>query len=457
VRKALYLSLLLVISGCSFFSAHQSKEPFSGYVGNHDKMQNTVYVFIHGIFGDSRDTWKNSDGTYFWELLPKEKGDRYDNANKYVVGYPSSILPKLFESSFDTDDAAEHIKLKLESDNVIEDHERIIFVAHSMGGLAVIKLLTRYHELSEKVPLAFFYATPFEGADIANIAKFVIDNPGLSDMAMLNKGEMNRVLKSLDDDWKAAIEKGYIKTKAYCAYEDIPTAGELIVTRRSATRPCNGVATKIPANHIAIVKPNDKKSTSLDAFRVAVKTLPTTIEKNRKISGAGIDVQVGDVTFLESPSPDKVRVIIPIKTIALEKNNSKGNSIIYGMITLHDVAKLENNSTPNITTKNCKEVSSCIDSHLLDFYDNPPIVRGDTRDTKLTSWTVDIPKKIKAIRVWVQIYQKERDEFFCEKDAEHPVTAGHIPYLKVVDKQGQVAPTQGCYFAKSHEIFRVKL
>src|SRR4029077_15344359 len=97
-----------------------------------------------------------------------------------------------------------------------EDHKRVIFLSHSMGGLVVRQYLLTKHDLS-RVAMLYFYATPTSGSDLTRIAPVISTNPQLRAMLPL---EGNDFLQSIQDSWINWQQAQTIPS--FCAYETIP-------------------------------------------------------------------------------------------------------------------------------------------------------------------------------------------------------------------------------------------
>jgi pimeloyl-ACP methyl ester carboxylesterase len=200
-----------------------------------------VIVFVPGIFGDAFDSWKNSNGKHFYDFVSEDK-EVFDKTDIYVYGFDSTY----FEGGFNIGQIAENLHARL-LDKGIFNYDRVIFVAHSMGGLVVQKLLLNFPDDSKNVPLVYFFSTPQEGAEIANIAHLFLPNNALNNLI---PSDQNTFLTELDRDWKKQKEKKNILTVINCAYENKDTSGVRIVSRSSATRLCEGDVSAINANHI---------------------------------------------------------------------------------------------------------------------------------------------------------------------------------------------------------------
>jgi pimeloyl-ACP methyl ester carboxylesterase len=201
-------------------------------------------VFVHGIFGDTIGTWTNSNGTSFFELIrsdPKLAG----NVDIFAFGFMSNMIQA---GSLDIQEAAnklhEHLKY-----HGVNDYPAVVFVAHSMGGLVVLRTLLTHREIIERVPVMVFYATPQYGSEITAIATHVANNPALEQML---PADGNGSLRSMIDEWKSLAKRPPIR----CAYEKKTTGGVNVVPWTSATPLCEGAPAAISEDHLGIVKPD---------------------------------------------------------------------------------------------------------------------------------------------------------------------------------------------------------
>jgi pimeloyl-ACP methyl ester carboxylesterase len=146
---------------------------------------------------------------------------------------------------------ADQFRGSLDDRRVFDDHQRVVFVSHSMGGLVVRQfLLTKRERLAK---MLYFYATPTNGSELTNAAHELSNNPQLRGMLPL---EGNELLQSIQSGWL-----GWDAVKnlpSYCAYETLPTFGVMVVSMSSATALCNEDLDPIAANHVDIVKPKDR-------------------------------------------------------------------------------------------------------------------------------------------------------------------------------------------------------
>jgi pimeloyl-ACP methyl ester carboxylesterase len=244
-----------------------------GYVrGGKDSHAQRVIIFIHGIFGDGTSTWTNAtNGAYFPALVRDDKS--FNGVDIWVHEFDS---PKLRRSNT-IDELADHLRKYLNNDNVIANHQELIFVCHSMGGLVARAYLLKYRDVApERVRMMYFFSTPTTGSDLANLAHLISSNPQLADMRKMTTDDAG-VLGVWEAQWSSSPFAQH--TLSYCAYELLPTDGVTVVQRESARHLCNTRPDPIERDHVNIVKPaNNTTDESYVAFREAYRD---TFEHNR--------------------------------------------------------------------------------------------------------------------------------------------------------------------------------
>jgi hypothetical protein len=224
-------------------------------------------VFVHGIFGSSTTTWSCSSSTTWPKLLKTD--DAFQNSDIYVAGYDTPY----HGNTMTIDEIVSNLKNRLDSDEVFSKHREVVFVAHSLGGLIVQKLLLTYRNLAGKVRFIYFYSTPQTGAQIAQLGNVFSSDPLLKQML---PGDSNDYLLSLENEWR---EAGFTDIRRYCAYEKKQLDGVLIVDRLSGTRECSDGVVAINEDHPNIVKPCTRNADSYIALRLAVQRNPIVPEK----------------------------------------------------------------------------------------------------------------------------------------------------------------------------------
>lgn len=230
--------------------------------GNKETRAKRVVIFIHGVFGNGVGTWTNNNGAYFPHLLTTDA--TFDGTDIWVHQFPSPTRGR----TYNIDELADQLRRRLDSDNVISNHEEIVFLAHSMGGLIARAYLLKSHEIEpERVRMLYFFGTPSTGSQVANLARVFSNNPQLVDLRPMTTNEPG-VLGVYQSLWKNSRLR---TVPTYCAYERRSTHGLQVVERASATSLCTMRDDPIDADHIGIVKPADTNDESYIAFRGAYR------------------------------------------------------------------------------------------------------------------------------------------------------------------------------------------
>jgi hypothetical protein len=217
-----------------------------------------------------------------------ERDPVFSDFDIYVYEYPT----KLFGDCLPITDLANNMRLHLKNSNVFEDHEQIIFLAHSMGGLLVRQFLLRNRDIAQKVPLVFFFATPTAGSALANVGSTLSQCSQVSDLRTL---DVNSYLGGQQSDWlSSGLQERVI---SYCAFETKSTVGTTLVNRSSATLLCTKDPDALPTDHVDTVKPRGPDDLSHMIVRTAIKDLPSPEIKNLDIGDQNQELrkQVGDL------------------------------------------------------------------------------------------------------------------------------------------------------------------
>lgn len=130
-----------------------------------------VFVFIHGIFSNSRSCWlyepadKNPAGAAYWPQLLVT-----DPALQQPSIYLAGFYTQLDSGKYDMVQAAQELIDALKADRVLEGRSQVIFVGHSTGGIMARYLLTHHSEqfVDKKIGLLLM-ASPSMGSKLANL------------------------------------------------------------------------------------------------------------------------------------------------------------------------------------------------------------------------------------------------------------------------------------------------
>jgi pimeloyl-ACP methyl ester carboxylesterase len=229
-----------------------------------------VIVLVHGILGSGRSTWRNpTTGTYWPDLLAKDPS--FHGFNIFIHEY---YTPRAADAS-SIDALADNMRDEF-LDSRIFDHEEVILLVHSMGGLIARAFAFRYQKAyAAQIKLMFFYATPTLGSDIANVFALLTRNPQAAKMKSIKSADY------LADQLRNWINAGP-QIPSYCAYEELPLLPlGVIVNIGSAAALCGSRLSPITANHEDIAKPRDADDPIHKVFRTAFREVHETVETFR--------------------------------------------------------------------------------------------------------------------------------------------------------------------------------
>lgn len=128
----------------------------------------TVFVFVHGIFSDSRTCWlykspeSPTKDQYWPEMVRYDQ--RLEHPSIYLGGYYTAVDA----GPYDAHQAAKELRDALKRDEVL-NKPKIVFIAHSTGGIIVRYLLYHNQDLFRNKQIGLvLYASPSVGAYLAD-------------------------------------------------------------------------------------------------------------------------------------------------------------------------------------------------------------------------------------------------------------------------------------------------
>ncbi|KAK2853297.1 hypothetical protein FQN49_005207 [Arthroderma sp. PD_2] len=139
------------------------------------------FIFVHGLGGGSRKTWSFSpDPKHYW---PKEwLGDdpEFRQVRIHSFGYRADWA-EMGESVLNIHDFGNSLLREVEGNpDIRRSKTKIVFVAHSMGGIVIKKAYILAREAPELKDLAgrihtlYFLATPHRGSDLAGLLEKIL-------------------------------------------------------------------------------------------------------------------------------------------------------------------------------------------------------------------------------------------------------------------------------------------
>jgi len=232
-----------------------------GYLTAEPKASATsVVVFIHGVLSNSHDAWTYTrwmGRNIFWPCLIAEE-PAFRDTNIFLYNYPTET----FTQSPSIDRVAHELRTDLVARKVFE-HAHITFVAHSMGGLVLSRMLLGLQDpgLLSRVRVVMFYGTPGAGADIARAASTLSSNVQFAEMGDPQK------LEKISDQWN---EKRW-PFRWVCLAESTRTGWfppVMVVPQQSAAKLCRkeGAELMTGYDHVSLVKPTEPSDPPFKKF-----------------------------------------------------------------------------------------------------------------------------------------------------------------------------------------------
>lgn len=310
----------------------------------------TIIVFVHGWTGNSMQTWTNPKTGEYWPNLLRTDKD-FSGMNIFVLEYP----PAKPDGGFTIADISQALYERLLA-NRIMSYERVIFLAHSLGGVTVRQMLLDRKDLAAKIAFLFFFGTPTEGSGAADIGKYLSHDPVIPLLVPIDEIG-NSYLKVMMSSWKRAN----FPFKTYCGFEKLKTtkfrfASAIIVTESSASALCDD-STPIMETHEDMVKP---ANTLADSYIVFKNALPKymrsggshvdTVDVKRTVDASRIKCDPKGGHFDEVDIDDELHFVdSPPKQYLARAEEMKGESV-----RIYDLA---NNGEPAFETYKSGDVN----------------------------------------------------------------------------------------------------
>jgi len=262
----LLVLLLLAWGGFRIWEGGHSNAPpghYLYYVRSPTDQTDKLIVFVHGFGSDAKAAWTNDRTGTYWPQLISSDGEFSD----YAVLTTSYSSPRL-RLGASIEQTAEALGTALKDEGIYTRYSQIDFIAHSMGGLIVRRMLVRLRNSGDdtalqRVGAVFFFATPTSGARLANLGDWISLNPQARD---LDTSDVNTFLQSLDNDWEDLLRERSQRTEGrpqvFCSYELQRTRVSLwtyvqVVPELYSKTTCDEVPQGFDRDHFTLVKPDN--------------------------------------------------------------------------------------------------------------------------------------------------------------------------------------------------------
>lgn len=177
----------------------------------------TAVVFVHGVLSNANSSWYNPRTGAYWPRLVAQDPD-FGAAAVFLGGYYTEISA----GDYGVRECAQELLSNLSSPTggraAVLDHERLVFVCHSLGGIVTRYMLECWREaFREKTILLALVASPSLGSDYASL---------LSPVAWLYRNKTGRELKwrshqieDLDERFKDLLRGKLVRLSGFEAIE----------------------------------------------------------------------------------------------------------------------------------------------------------------------------------------------------------------------------------------------
>ncbi|WP_083543378.1 esterase/lipase family protein [Bradyrhizobium sp. CCGE-LA001] len=217
----------------------------------------TAVIFVHGITG-SQLTWGDpATRTYWPQLLANDIGQS-SSLDVYRVDYDSRTFVGPAAVAI-----AQSVERQLDDLMLRKRYQRVIFVAHSLGGIItrtyLVHVKTRFgHGALSRFRLVITLGTPNEGSSLASLAQWASDNEQVRVLRPIDVNDFQQLLNAITSDI-AEKHEACASLRTFAAYEELPAgpAGILgiIVSQPSATR--GAFASRgFSKDHFGLAKPS---------------------------------------------------------------------------------------------------------------------------------------------------------------------------------------------------------
>ncbi len=218
----------------------------------------SVVLFVHGFSGDASETFGHAP-----DMLMNNP--HFNGWDIFSVGYSSDVFPSIGKGLWSVNPDIKKIALYLETLVKIQfdAYDRVAFVAHSMGGLAVQRAILDLPDTHKKrLSHVLLFGTPSDGLLKAYWFRFWSNQ--IKDLS--SKSDF---IKNLRKDWKAQYNSNMpfdFMTIAGSTDEFVPESSSL----EPFEKKYRGI---IEGNHINMIKPLHERDENHQSYVIIWKVL----------------------------------------------------------------------------------------------------------------------------------------------------------------------------------------
>jgi tetratricopeptide (TPR) repeat protein/predicted esterase len=242
-------------------------------------------VFIHGLGGDARGTWRH--GQTNLDSWPHWVAADFPQVAVWSLGYaasPTRLMRVLKVFGLGDRDSGHAMSLPDRAGQVLDrllqkgvGQRPVVFVCHSLGGLLVKHVLRKSSDAGDapKGRLAastrgvLFLATPHNGAVLASLLNELRTVLGTT-VSIADLREHDAHLRDLFNWYRRAADQRGIRTVTY--YESRSVLGVLPIVNPTSAHPGVGEdPVELDEDHLSIAKPRERDSQVCDALAAMVR------------------------------------------------------------------------------------------------------------------------------------------------------------------------------------------
>lgn len=296
-------------------------------------------VFIHGLNGSSEASFRNEQGSTWFQIILDDRRPLSDNPDAsrrrrfsdiaiYSIDYSHLTQSQSSRSAISIEDIAQSVHDNDDFRAIFRAHPHVWIVAHSMGGIVTKRVLLKLHasepQAWKRLLGLSLVAVPASGSPLANLGRdrkmigvlqyvFGLSERQISEITTLDGAGGNSFLQVIINDWASFVDSNERRGKFYlaCAFEGsatryqpligrVPGLGEIVafegtvVPQLYSESKCTGPSRKIArADHFEVVKPTSRDSDIhqwlFTSIKEALRRLGS-IEHNRRCGEASVTV-----------------------------------------------------------------------------------------------------------------------------------------------------------------------